>query len=102
MQFRLLLARTMSRTLYELEHSMSAHEFGLWQAEYMRSPWGPERIDMPLAMLTALTANAHFQKERGGKFEPSDFLPFMPREEEPPIEPAAFVDMVNHGRTSEH
>lgn len=70
-----MLARTLGRTLQELEYSITAEEYGLWWAEYRRSPWGEMRMDTGFGIVAATTANVN----RGAKtkaFKATDFMPW--------------------------
>lgn len=83
MQFALLLARTLGRTLAELG-SMTAKEFALWQAEYLARPWGEERADLRAGIIASTVANyaGKQRAENAGLAVPKDFMPFK-REAEP-------------------
>ena len=59
LRFRLLLARTLGRTLQELADSITAEEYGLWWAEYCRSPWGELRQDTGFGIVAATLANVN-------------------------------------------
>lgn len=64
------LALRLGRTLAELRATMSAAEFGLWQAFDAESPITDDRNDF----LAAMVASAAFQAQ-GAKVKLSDMLP---------------------------
>lgn len=74
LRFRLLLARSLGRTVAELEASMTAEEYGDWCALYLIDPWGPERVDFGLGTVAATVANVHRGKD-SKPFTPADFMP---------------------------
>jgi hypothetical protein len=84
-----LVARSLGRTLEELGETCSAQEFGLWQALYQQSPWGPERIDLAGGVVAATIANVNRGKDQAA-FSPLDFMPWSkPRAQlQPAIEPS--------------
>lgn len=47
-----------------------------WQQYFGMEPFGEERGDLRIAMLTALTANINRDPKKGKAFEPIDFMPF--------------------------
>lgn len=51
---------------------MTMRECRLWSALYDIDPWGPERMELMLAQMCAVIANAHAPK---GNFKVGDFLP---------------------------
>lgn len=69
-----MLARTLGRTLQELAESITAEEYGLWLAEYRRSPWGDLRDDVRFGIVAATVANV----QRGPKTKPYKATDFMP------------------------
>ncbi len=81
-KFALMLARTLGRTLGELESTCTAEEFGLWMALYESDPWGPVREDLAAGMICSTMANIK-RREETPAFSPLDFAPFLK-----PAEPA--------------
>lgn len=60
---------------------MSAAEYGLWCAEYRRSPWGEVRADVQHGIVAATVANVN----RGPKtpaYKPTDFMPWRDEAED--------------------
>lgn len=53
---------------------MTAEEYGLWCAEYRRSPWGEVRSDTGFGIVAATVANVN----RGQKTKPYKATDFMP------------------------
>ena len=80
MRFALLLARTLGRTLQELEESCTAHEFALWMALYEAEPWGPVREDMAAGVIASTIANVNRGKDQAA-FKPLDFMPLIKQPE---------------------
>jgi hypothetical protein len=74
------LALSMGCTIRELEARMNSREFSEWMAYYGIEPWGEERGDLRVAMLTSLTANIN--RRKGSKpLRPVDFMPYHERDE---------------------
>lgn len=67
--------------------SITAEEYGLWWAEYCRSPWGELRQDTGFGIVAATLANVHRGKSTAA-FKPADFMPWheAPEEEAPAAE----------------
>lgn len=71
-----MLARTLGRTLAELEATMGAGELLLWQALYRIEPWGELRADFRNASQMALMAEMKRDRKRRGKpFQVGEFMP---------------------------
>jgi len=64
------LALATGRTLRELLNSVDAEELALWQAYYQVEPFGADRVDYPIAILTNVVHSA-----LGGKSSVGDFIP---------------------------
>lgn len=65
----------MGRTLQELGETLTAQEYGLWWAEYCRSPWGELRQDTGFGIVAATIANT--SRSRDSKpFSATDFMPW--------------------------
>ena len=77
----MLLARTLGRTVQELGETMSAQEFGIWQAEYNRQPWGDFRTDLAGGMVASVMANVN--RDPKAKPTPYSAIDFMPLQREP-------------------
>lgn len=86
MRFALLLARSLGRTLEELGRSMSAYEFGLWQAAYAAEPWGEWRTDFAGGMVAATIANVN-RARNSPSYTPADFMPRFDRQDDAPATP---------------
>jgi hypothetical protein len=54
---------------------MSSHEFTEWQAEFRLDPFGEERDDYRMAIMTCTFANIHGRKKGKRAFTPQDFMP---------------------------
>lgn len=52
---------------------MSSREFSEWMAYYRLEPWGPERIELAIGILSSLTANVH-RDPKAKAYEPQDFI----------------------------
>ena len=61
---------------------MSAGELSEWRAFYDMTLPGTLTLEHYLGELCALVANAHFNKQGGGKFKRSDFAPDLRSPEE--------------------
>lgn len=85
MQFALLLARTLNKTLNELMDCMDSAEFCLWQAEYNRSPWGEFRDDLNAGAIQSTLANyaGKTRKDNLPPAKPIDFMPYYQPKPEP-------------------
>lgn len=60
---------------------MTAEEYGLWWAEYCRSPWGELRQDTGFGIVAATLANTH--RARDAKpFAATDFMPWQEKPQE--------------------
>lgn len=71
-----MLARTLGRTLAELESTMGAGELLLWQALFRVEPWGELRADFRTASQMALMAEMKRDRKRRGKpFQVAEFMP---------------------------
>lgn len=55
--------------------SITAEEYGLWWAEYCRSPWGELRQDTGFGIVAATLANVNRGKSVAA-FKPTDFMPW--------------------------
>jgi len=62
-----------------LADSITAEEYGLWWAEYCRSPWGELRQDTGFGIVAATLANVN----RGRNTAPFKHTDFMPWHEAP-------------------
>lgn len=81
LRFALFLARTLGRTLEELGETCSAWEFGLHQADYETSPWGPLREDLAAGVIASTLANIHRSKD-AAELKPLDFMPYVQAQRE--------------------
>ena len=91
----MLLARTLGRTVQELGETMAAQEFGYWQAEYQREPWGDFRADLGAGLVAATLANVNRDtKVRPQPYSALDFMPFArePQAPEPETNPVEFFN----------
>lgn len=71
-----MLARSLGRTLAELEATIGANEYAHWLALYRVEPWGEDRGDFRMASEMALLAESNRnRKKRIRPFSPVDFLP---------------------------
>jgi len=70
----LLLARTLGKTLAELQAGITAEEFGLWKAEYALRPWGEYRADLRAGIVASAVANKGLTEP---VYVPLDFMPFQ-------------------------
>lgn len=71
-----MLARTLGRTLAELESTMGAGELLLWQALFRVEQWGELRADFRTASQMALMAEMKRDRKRRGKpFQVAEFMP---------------------------
>lgn len=70
---RLVLAGC-ARNLVELQETMTAEEFGLWQALWNIEPWGDVRVDLAGATIASAVAN-HAGMVRNSPTTPVDYLP---------------------------
>jgi len=59
---------------------MSAEEYGYWQAEYMRHPWGDYVQELGAGLVCSTIANANRGKDSRA-FKISDFMPLSFRNE---------------------
>lgn len=77
------LALRLGRTLHELAHSMSAHEFGLWAALHERDPWDETRTDYQAALVCSTVANwsGRMLREGAKPMTPCEFMPFLKHDE---------------------
>lgn len=74
---------------------MSADEFGIWQAEYNRQPWGEFRIDLAGGMVASVLANVNRDvKAKPVPYTPLDFM-LMQREPDAPAPEANPVEFFN-------
>jgi hypothetical protein len=53
---------------------MTAAEFGVWFAEYNRSPWGEERSALNFAIIAKTVADYAGKIRKGGPSKLSDFI----------------------------
>ena len=60
---------------------MSAQEFGIWQADYNRAPWGDFRTDLAGGMVASVLANVNRDVKQ--KPTPYSAIDFMPLQREP-------------------
>lgn len=83
------MARTLGRTLAEMEAGMSGAEYALWEAEYRISPWGDWPAQVMQATVAATVANVNRGKD-SPVYSPQDFIPWAEKQqeeqEEDPIE----------------
>jgi hypothetical protein len=82
------LALRLGRTLEELCRTMSSAEFSLWVALYEESPWDDTRADLHAGIIASTIANYAGKVRKDGTAKPSDFMPFLPREEDEEPDPA--------------
>ena len=69
---------------------MSAAEFGIWQAEYNRQPWGDFRTDLAGGMVASVLANVNRDpKAKPIPYSAIDFMPLQRELEEAPKESVA-------------
>lgn len=74
---------------------MSAAEFGIWQADYNRQPWGDFRTDLAGGMIASTLANVNRDvKQKPIPYSALDFMPLQ-REAEP-VAPESPVDFFNN------
>ena len=97
MQFKLLLCRSLHKTLGQLEDEMSQAEFEIWLEEYSRRPWGEDIEDLRAGIIASTVANVHSSNRT---FAPSDFMPKFGQpveqtEEECESECKAFFGVLN-------
>lgn len=57
---------------------MGSREFSEWMAYYGIEPWGEDRADLRVALLTSLTANIN-RKSGSPPLRPADFMPYRER-----------------------
>lgn len=74
-----MLARTLGRTLGELERTCSAQEFGLWQAAWSLEPWGEFRTELAAGVVASTIANVHRSRD-SEPFRPEQFMPYAARQ----------------------
>lgn len=87
-----MLARTLGRTLAELNATMGAGELLLWQALYRVEPWGEIRADFRNASQMALSAEMKRDRKRRGKpFQVAEFMPKWWGEDDTPESPQAMM-----------
>lgn len=98
MSFALLLARTLGRTLEELQDCMSSAEFGLWAAEYTRRPWGDLRNELHMSMICRTISDYAGRVQAEGKpAKLGDFMLDIHNEPpDPDAPPAAEPDPIAH------
>ena len=95
LRFALLLARTLGRTVQELGETMAAQEFGYWQAEYQREPWGDFRTDLAGGMVASVVANVNRDvKAKPVPYSAVDFMPFTRAPE--PVDTESPTDFFNN------
>ena len=75
-------------------NTLTAEEYGLWWAEYCRSPWGELRQDTGFGIVAATIANAN----RARKAKPFSAIDFMPWHEATPDPEAAAPKTDHDGR----
>jgi len=74
---------------------MAAQEFGYWQAEYQREPWGDFRTDLSAGLVAATLANVNRDpKSKPVPYSALDFMPFArePLPPEPETNPVEFFN----------
>ena len=59
---------------------MTAEEYGLWMAEYSRSPWGEIRNDTGFGIVAATLANVNRSGNKA-PYKPTDFMPWSEQRE---------------------
>lgn len=59
-----------------LGESMTADEFALHYADYLRNPWGPDRAEFDVGLVCSTVAGA-----AGARSTPRDFMPYRQRAE---------------------
>lgn len=100
MQFALLLARTLGKTLEQLSSEMTAQEFGLWQAEYRIRPWGEFRSDIRAGIVASTIANTNRRKDTPA-YKFTDFIVKFGKQveqQEEEIPPEEFLKRIHqHG-----
>jgi len=70
--------------------AMRPSTFGLWCAKFRLDPWGEQRADLRLALLTSTLAEIHRNSERrSAPFRAIDFMPYAERPPETGPDPAA-------------
>lgn len=94
----MLLARTLGRTLGELGETMTSSEFALWQAEYVRRPWGDDPADLRAGIIASTVAN-YAGKQRADNAKPATPADFMPYREKQPEEHVQDDDPTAHFRS---
>jgi hypothetical protein len=77
------LAMRLGRTLHELEQSMTAEEFGLWQALYRQDPWGETRADLRAGIVASTIANyaGMTRAKHAEPAKPADYMPYIERDD---------------------
>jgi len=92
-EFLHVLARTLGRTVHELEQTISYTEFLDWWELYAHRPWDETRSDIQAALICTTIANQY--RSKPAKIH--DFLLFKDEEVPPPAE-ARPVESAGPGR----
>lgn len=72
----------MGRPVRELLYTIGSDELTDWMAYDRIQPFGDDRADLRVAILSALIANIHRPTKGAGSnrtFKPRDFMPFLSR-----------------------
>lgn len=81
-----------ARNIAELQDTMTAEEFGLWQTLWNIEPWGDVRTDLAGATIASAVAN-HAGMTRNSPTTPMDYLPPWAKGADPEpeeVDPVAF------------
>jgi hypothetical protein len=73
---------------------MTAQEFALHWADYLREPWGDYRVDLAGAVVARTLAEVNRDREkRPEPFGLADFMPLAQQADETPVETGTAQDM---------
>jgi len=74
------LALKLGKTVSQLSRELSSKELTEWMAFYSLEPFDDLRADLRAGIISSTIANAH--RTKGKAFKPSDFMPYLEKEEE--------------------